>query len=100
MQTLVDLINLMAGLCNLVIVIRLLTYRRGHRRHSYAISVLAWVLINLNLAWCLFLILHGISHPLLALLNLLFALGFAFKLLKTKGNIAPFFQLNTTMRQS
>lgn len=87
MQTITDISNLIAGLCSLIVVIRLLTFKRGHRQHSYWIAALSWLLINLNLGGFLFLLFCGIPQPFLALLNMVFTLGFTIKLIKTKGNL-------------
>lgn len=87
MQTMIDLSNVIAGLCSLAIAIRLFTYRRGERAHSYGMAILSWCLINLNVGGCLFLLLAGIPHPL-AIVNMVFTLGFLCKLIKTRGNLA------------
>lgn len=100
MQTIIDLSNLVAGLCSLVIAIRLLTFKRGEREHSYRIAILSWCLINLNIAGCLFLLLAGIQHPL-AMVNAVLTFGFMFKLIKTRGNLAhALFQRKSTQVQS
>lgn len=100
MQTLIDFSNLIAGLCSLAIAIRLLTYKRGERKHSYVIAIISWCLINLNIGGCLFLCLIGIQHPF-AIINMVFTVAFMFKLIKTKGNLAhAIFQRKTTQVQT
>ncbi len=99
MQVIIDFTNVIAGLCSLVIAIRLLTYKRGERQHSYVMAIFSWCLINLNIAGCLFLLLCGIQHPC-AILNMVLTWGFMFKLIKTKGNLAhAIFQRKTTQVQ-
>jgi len=87
MQSLVDLSNLIAGLCSLAIAIRLFTFKRGERQHNYRMAVLSWCLINLNVGGCFFLLLSGIQHPL-AIVNAVVTFVFMFKLFKTRGNLA------------
>jgi hypothetical protein len=99
MQVFIDLSNVIAGLCSLVIAIRLLTYKRGQRQHDYWMALLSWCLINLNIAGCLFLLLSGIQHPF-AIVNMVFTIGFMCKLIKTKGNLAhALFQRKITQVQ-
>ncbi len=100
MQTMIDLSNVIAGLCSLAIAIRLFTYQRGERVHSYYMAIFSWCLINLNFAGCLFLLLAGIQHPF-AIVNMVFTIGFLCKLIKTKGNLAhAIFQRKTPQVQS
>lgn len=88
MQIITDISNLVAGLCSLIIALRLLTYQRAGRRHSYCVAALSWLLININIGGCIFLICNGIPYPLFAALNMVFTMGFTLKLMKTKGNLA------------
>lgn len=87
MQIIIDLSNVIAGLCSLIIAIRLLTFKRDGREHCYRMAILSWCLINLNAGGCLFLLLAGIQHPF-AIVNAALTLGFMFKLIKTRGNLA------------
>ncbi len=87
MQMLIDVSNVIAGICSLVIAIRLLTFKRGERQHSYGMALLSWCLINLNIGGFLFLLLSGIQHPF-AIVNMLLTIGFMAKLIKTRGNLA------------
>lgn len=88
MNTITELSNWLASFFCLLVALRLITYRRGQRRHYYLIAIASWLLINIHLGAALWLLLKGPNNCWLALLNLICLIGFSQKLFKAKGDLA------------
>lgn len=70
---------------------RLLLFRRGRRRHCLRWALLAWLLINISLAYALFLALAGPAGGRWYLTALLVAA--AWQAFRARGNAAKLMRL-------
>lgn len=85
--------NLLATTACAVIAIRLLTFRRGGRRHSRFWAMVAWALINACLVLALHLIWGALSHEALRWHGTILLIAAAVQTLRAKGNAAKLWRL-------
>ena len=85
--------NLIATAACAVIAIRLLTFRRGQRRHSRFWAMVAWALINACLLLALHLIWGALSQEALRWHGTILLCAAAIQTLRAKGNAAKLWRL-------
>lgn len=85
--------NLIATLACAVIALRLLTFRRGQRRHNRFWAMVAWALINACLLLVLHLIWGALSQEALHWYGAILLSAAAIQTLRAKGNAAKLWRL-------
>lgn len=86
--------NLIATAACAVIALRLLTFRRGQRRHSRVWAMAAWVLINACLLLTLHLIWGALSHEALRWHGAILLSAAAIQTIRARGNAAKLWRLH------
>ncbi|MCC5811314.1 MAG: phage holin family protein [Ectothiorhodospiraceae bacterium] len=86
--------NLIASLACLAIALRLLTFRKGRRRHSVLWAALAWALINVCVAAAILFLPPFEPRPLTWVAAVLFVL-LAIRVFRCRGNVAKLWRLRT-----
>jgi hypothetical protein len=88
-----QLLNSLSALACFLIVIRLITFKKGDKRYRFFISLVAWLIINASASIALWLIFAGFTSIFPALLVTAFLYAVAIKLIACRGNVAALFYM-------
>lgn len=88
-----QLVNSLAAIACLLIVVRLITFKKGDKRYRFFISLVAWLIINASVSVVLWLIFAGFTSIFPALLVTAFLYAVAIKLIACRGNVAALFHM-------
>lgn len=99
METVMHILNSLSVIACLLIVGRLITFKKDGKRYRFFISLAVWVIINICVSIALWLIFAGFHSVLLAIVTTLFLYVFAIQLFICRGNFAALFYKNLIARQ-
>lgn len=86
-------LNGFASIVCLAIAFRIMTFRRKHKAHNYAVAIIAWLLINLLSAYAIWLVCAGIKPAAAAFINAVFLICLMRIAFKAQGNIKRMLRL-------
>lgn len=93
-----QLLNSLSAVACFLIVIRLITFKKGDKRYRFFISLVVWVIINACVSIALWLIVSGFKSIFLAVIATIVLYAFSLQLFICRGNLAALFYNNPFAR--